>query len=97
MSGDTSSAARNSFCSAFRGLASFLWPSRVITSVLVNLVVSLLLGLTCADGHGILFKSLIVTGSAMPTVMKYRFTFHLDDDVVVFRTIATHDILAREA
>lgn len=29
--------------------------------------------------------------------MKYRFTFHLDDDVVVFRTIGTHDILAREA
>ena len=28
MSCDTSSVARNSFCSAFRGLASFLWPSR---------------------------------------------------------------------
>ena len=29
--------------------------------------------------------------------MKYRFTFHLDDDIVVFRTIGTHDILARES
>jgi hypothetical protein len=29
--------------------------------------------------------------------MKYRFTFHLDDDVVVFRTIGPHEILARES
>jgi hypothetical protein len=29
--------------------------------------------------------------------MKYRFTFHLDDDIVVFRTIGTHDSLARES
>jgi mRNA-degrading endonuclease RelE of RelBE toxin-antitoxin system len=29
--------------------------------------------------------------------MKYRFTFHLDDDIVVFRAIGTHDILARES
>jgi AbrB family looped-hinge helix DNA binding protein len=30
----------------------------------------LLPGLTCADGYDILFKSLIITGGAMPTVMK---------------------------
>ena len=29
--------------------------------------------------------------------MKYRFTFHFDDDTVVFRTIGTHDILLRES
>jgi mRNA-degrading endonuclease RelE of RelBE toxin-antitoxin system len=28
--------------------------------------------------------------------MKYRFTFHFDEDIVVFRTIGTHDILMRE-
>ena len=28
--------------------------------------------------------------------MKYRFTFHFDEDLVVFRTIGTHDILMRE-
>ena len=27
--------------------------------------------------------------------MKYRFTFHLDEETVVFRTIGTHDILLR--
>ena len=29
--------------------------------------------------------------------MKYRFTFHFDEDIVVFRTIGTHDILMRES
>ena len=29
--------------------------------------------------------------------MKYRFTFHFDEDTVVFRTIGTHDILMRES
>jgi len=28
--------------------------------------------------------------------MKYRFTFHFEDDTVVFRTIGTHDILLRD-
>jgi len=28
--------------------------------------------------------------------MKYRFTFHFEEDTVVFRTIGTHDILLRE-
>jgi mRNA-degrading endonuclease RelE of RelBE toxin-antitoxin system len=28
---------------------------------------------------------------------KYRFTFHFDEDTVVFRTIGTHDILLRES
>ena len=28
--------------------------------------------------------------------MKYRFTFHIDNDTVVFRAIGTHDILSRE-
>ena len=27
--------------------------------------------------------------------MKYRFTFHIDEDVVVLRTIGTHDILMK--
>lgn len=27
--------------------------------------------------------------------MKYRFTFHFDDDTAVFRSIGTHDILSR--
>jgi mRNA-degrading endonuclease RelE of RelBE toxin-antitoxin system len=27
--------------------------------------------------------------------MKYRFTFHFDGNIVVFRTIGTHDILKR--
>ena len=29
--------------------------------------------------------------------MKYRFTFHFDEDVVVFRAIGTHDILLRDS
>jgi mRNA-degrading endonuclease RelE of RelBE toxin-antitoxin system len=29
--------------------------------------------------------------------MKYRFTFHFDEDTVVFRTIGTHDILIRDS
>jgi mRNA interferase RelE/StbE len=29
--------------------------------------------------------------------MKYRFTFHFDEDRVVFRTIGTHDILLRDS
>ena len=29
--------------------------------------------------------------------MKYRFTFQFDKDVVVLRTIGTHDILMRES
>ncbi|SPD75022.1 conserved hypothetical protein [uncultured Desulfobacterium sp.] len=29
--------------------------------------------------------------------MKYRFTFHFEDDTVVFRTIGTHDILSRDS
>lgn len=29
--------------------------------------------------------------------MKYRFTFHFDEDTVVFRTIGTHDILLRDS
>jgi mRNA interferase RelE/StbE len=29
--------------------------------------------------------------------MKYRFTFHYDEDTVVFRTIGTHDILSRDS
>jgi mRNA-degrading endonuclease RelE of RelBE toxin-antitoxin system len=29
--------------------------------------------------------------------MKYRFTFHFDEDTVVFRTIGTHDILSRDS
>lgn len=28
--------------------------------------------------------------------MKYRFTFHIEEDVVIFRTIGTHDILSRD-
>lgn len=28
--------------------------------------------------------------------MNYRFTFHFDNDVVVFRLIGTHDILQQE-
>ena len=28
--------------------------------------------------------------------MKYRFTFHFDEDIAVFRAIGTHDILLRE-
>ena len=29
--------------------------------------------------------------------MKYRFTFHFEGDIVVFRTIGTHDILLRDS
>ena len=29
--------------------------------------------------------------------MKYRFTFHFEEDTVVFRTIGTHDILLRDS
>jgi len=29
--------------------------------------------------------------------MKYRFTFHVEGDLVVFRAIGTHDILLRES
>jgi mRNA interferase RelE/StbE len=29
--------------------------------------------------------------------MKYRFTFHFDGDMVIFRAIGTHDILIRES
>ena len=29
--------------------------------------------------------------------MKYRFTFHYDEETVVFRTIGTHDILMRDS
>ena len=29
--------------------------------------------------------------------MKYRFTFHFDGDVVVFRAIGTHDVLQRDS
>jgi mRNA interferase RelE/StbE len=29
--------------------------------------------------------------------MKYRFTFHFDGDVVVFRTVGTYDILLRDS
>lgn len=29
--------------------------------------------------------------------MKYRFTLHFDEDIVVFRTIGTHDILMRDS
>jgi len=29
--------------------------------------------------------------------MKYRFTFHFDEETVVFRTIGTHDILLRKS
>jgi len=29
--------------------------------------------------------------------MKYRFTFHFEDDVVVFRAIGSHDILLRDS
>ena len=29
--------------------------------------------------------------------MKYRFTFHFDGEMVVFRAIGTHDILLRES
>lgn len=29
--------------------------------------------------------------------MKYRFTFHLDEDIVVFRAIGTHDVLLRDS
>ena len=29
--------------------------------------------------------------------MKYRFTFHFEEDTVVFRTIGTHDILSRDS
>lgn len=28
--------------------------------------------------------------------MKYRFTFHFDEEVLVFRAIGTHDILLRD-
>lgn len=29
--------------------------------------------------------------------MKYRFTFHFEEDTVIFRAIGTHDILLRES
>jgi mRNA interferase RelE/StbE len=29
--------------------------------------------------------------------MKYRFTFHIEDGIVVFRAIGSHDILLRDA
>jgi mRNA-degrading endonuclease RelE of RelBE toxin-antitoxin system len=29
--------------------------------------------------------------------MKYRFTFHFEEETVVFRTIGTHDILLRDS
>ena len=29
--------------------------------------------------------------------MKYRFTFHFEEEAVVFRAIGTHDILQRES
>jgi mRNA interferase RelE/StbE len=29
--------------------------------------------------------------------MKYRFTFHFEEDTVVFRAIGTHDILLRDS
>lgn len=29
--------------------------------------------------------------------MKYRFTFHMEGDGVVFRTIGTHDVLLRDS
>lgn len=29
--------------------------------------------------------------------MKYRFTFHFNEDTVVFRAIGTHDILLRDS
>jgi len=29
--------------------------------------------------------------------MKYRFTFHFDENTVAFRTIGTHDILLRDS
>jgi mRNA interferase RelE/StbE len=29
--------------------------------------------------------------------MKYRFTFHFEENTVVFRTIGTHDILSRDS
>ena len=29
--------------------------------------------------------------------MKYRFTFHFDEDIVAFRAIGTHDILIRDS
>ncbi len=29
--------------------------------------------------------------------MKYRFTFHFEEDIVIFRAIGTYDILLRDA